>query len=46
MFTAPPATARLPFPYRPESEVLASLLGTLSGAVDWPAAVGNPPPPV
>jgi RHH-type proline utilization regulon transcriptional repressor/proline dehydrogenase/delta 1-pyrroline-5-carboxylate dehydrogenase len=39
MFTTPPAAARLPFPYRPESEVLASLLGTLSGAVDWPAAV-------
>ncbi|MBC7732830.1 MAG: L-glutamate gamma-semialdehyde dehydrogenase [Bacteriovorax sp.] len=36
--TAPPA-ARLPFPYRPEFEVLSSLLATLSGAVDWPAAV-------
>ena len=37
-FTAPPA-ARLPFPYRPEFEVLSSLLATLNGAVDWPAAV-------
>ena len=44
MFTTPSDTARLPVPYRLESEVLASLLGTLSGAVDWPAAVNTARP--
>jgi RHH-type proline utilization regulon transcriptional repressor/proline dehydrogenase/delta 1-pyrroline-5-carboxylate dehydrogenase len=39
MFSTVPPAARLPFPYRPEFEVLSSLLATLSGAVDWPAAV-------
>jgi len=39
MFITDPPAARLPFPYRPEFEVLSSLLATLSGAVDWPAAV-------
>ena len=39
MFAAPPPAARLPQPCRPESEVLATLLHTLRGAVDWPAAV-------
>ena len=39
MFSTSPPAARLPFPYRPEFEVLSSLLATLSGAVDWPAAV-------
>ena len=36
--TTTPA-ARLPFPYRPEFEVLSSLMATLNGAVDWPATV-------
>ena len=39
MFAAAPASARLPEPYRDEFEVLATLLRSLSGAVDWPAAV-------
>jgi len=39
MFTTAPPAGRLPFPYRPEFEVLALLLAPLSGAVDWPSAV-------
>ena len=39
MFTAPPAAARLPHPYRDELQVLAAMLQSLSGAVDWPVAV-------
>jgi len=40
MFVAPPSKARLPSPYRAENEVLATqLLPSLSGALDWPAAV-------
>ncbi|MES2228505.1 MAG: L-glutamate gamma-semialdehyde dehydrogenase [Pseudomonadota bacterium] len=39
MFAAAPASARLPDPYRDESEVLSALLRSLCGAVDWPAAV-------
>ncbi|ABE42370.1 L-glutamate gamma-semialdehyde dehydrogenase [Polaromonas sp. JS666] len=46
---------RLPFPYRPEGQVVASLLKSLAGALDWAAAVqpaqpwvqavrDNPPP--
>lgn len=35
----PPAQARLPSPYRAETEVLASLLHPLSGPLDWPAAM-------
>ncbi len=46
---------RLPFPYRPEADVLASHLAALSGALDWAAAAqqaqpwvqavrDNPPP--
>jgi RHH-type transcriptional regulator, proline utilization regulon repressor / proline dehydrogenase / delta 1-pyrroline-5-carboxylate dehydrogenase len=44
MFVAPPATARLPFPYRPEFEVLADLLRDLPAAVDWPAAMRSARP--
>ena len=32
------ASPRLPFPYRPEADVVASHLKRLSGALDWPAA--------
>mgnify|MGYP006969388242 FL=1 len=32
-----PSTARLPFPYRDENEVVASLLAGLAGVLDWPA---------
>jgi RHH-type proline utilization regulon transcriptional repressor/proline dehydrogenase/delta 1-pyrroline-5-carboxylate dehydrogenase len=35
----PPPQARLPSPYRPEIEVLASLLRPLAGQLDWPAAM-------
>ncbi len=35
----PPSQARLPSPYRPETEVLASLLQPLAGQLDWPAAM-------
>ena len=46
---------RLPFPYRPESDVVASHLQAMALALDWPAAVetarpwvnavrSNPPP--
>jgi RHH-type transcriptional regulator, proline utilization regulon repressor / proline dehydrogenase / delta 1-pyrroline-5-carboxylate dehydrogenase len=49
------ASARLPFPYRPESAVVASHLQQLQGALDWAAAAqtahpwvhavrSNPPP--
>src|SRR4051812_39285235 len=39
MPTAPPARARLPYPYRGEMEVVADVMAGLHGAVDWPAAV-------
>lgn len=35
----PPPQARLPSPYRPENEVLSSLLRPLAGRLDWPAAM-------
>ena len=49
------ASSRLPFPYRPESDVVTSHLRSMAGALDWPAAVeaarpwvhavrSNPPP--
>ena len=50
-----PRSPRLPFPYRPESDVVAGHLQALAGALDWPAVVeaarpwinavrSNPPP--
>ena len=39
MFSAAPASARLPHPYRDEFAVLAALLQSMQGQVDWPAAV-------
>ena len=39
MFSAAPASARLPHPYRDEFAVLAALLQSMRGQVDWPAAV-------
>ncbi len=39
MVTPPPPAARLPHPCRDEQQVLAALLQSMSGAVDWPAAV-------
>ena len=36
---APPASARLPFPYRPEDEVVAASMAALQGRLDWPAVI-------
>ena len=44
MFTAPPVCARLPYPYRPEFEVLASLMQGLAASVDWPVAMRSARP--
>ncbi|MDQ3059335.1 MAG: L-glutamate gamma-semialdehyde dehydrogenase [Pseudomonadota bacterium] len=33
-----PASSRLPFPYRPEAQIVAGALLQLAGALDWPAA--------
>ena len=38
-FPLPPARARLPFPYRPESEVVALSMQSLQGRLDWPAVI-------
>ena len=32
-------TARLPFPYRPEADVVAASLAALQGRLDWPAVI-------
>ncbi|SDN74882.1 L-glutamate gamma-semialdehyde dehydrogenase [Polaromonas sp. JS666] len=40
MFTSP----RLPFPYRPESEIVAGQLRSLAGALDWAAAAHSAQP--
>ena len=55
MLTSPPVTQRLPNPYRPEHDVVSSLLVPLQTALDWAAAaqvaqpwvqaVRNNPPP-
>jgi len=34
-FVAPPQQARLPYPYRPEVEVVEAALATLAGQLDW-----------
>ncbi len=39
-----PSPARLPFPYRPEHEVLSQMLGALQGKLDWPAVVAGAKP--
>ncbi len=44
MFAAPPVSARLPYPYRPEADVLASLMQGLAASVDWPAAIRSARP--
>ncbi|MGD9834820.1 MAG: L-glutamate gamma-semialdehyde dehydrogenase [Piscinibacter sp.] len=44
MFVAPPETARLPEPCRPEPQVLAAALQTLSGWLDWPRAAARATP--
>ena len=35
---------RLPFPYRPESQIVAQRLGSLAGSLDWAAAAKVAPP--
>jgi RHH-type proline utilization regulon transcriptional repressor/proline dehydrogenase/delta 1-pyrroline-5-carboxylate dehydrogenase len=37
-------TARLPFPYRPEAEVVAASLAVLQGALDWPGVLATAKP--
>ncbi len=44
MFSAPPVSARLPYPYRPEFDVLNSLMQGLATSADWPAAVRSARP--
>lgn len=44
MFVAPPESARLPEPCRPEAEVLAAALRSLSGRLDWPRAAARAAP--
>jgi RHH-type transcriptional regulator, proline utilization regulon repressor / proline dehydrogenase / delta 1-pyrroline-5-carboxylate dehydrogenase len=44
MFVTPTVSARLPTPYRPELEVLNSLLQGLAASVDWPAAMRSARP--
>ncbi|CAN5434891.1 bifunctional proline dehydrogenase/L-glutamate gamma-semialdehyde dehydrogenase PutA [soil metagenome] len=39
MFPIPPASTRLPHPYRDEMQVLAALAPTLAGAIHWPDAI-------
>jgi RHH-type proline utilization regulon transcriptional repressor/proline dehydrogenase/delta 1-pyrroline-5-carboxylate dehydrogenase len=39
MTPAPTPSARLPFPYRPEAEIVAASLATLSGRLDWSAVL-------
>ncbi|WP_442909309.1 L-glutamate gamma-semialdehyde dehydrogenase [Ideonella sp. BN130291] len=38
-FPAPPQRARLPFPYRPELDVVQQALQSVRAQLDWPAAV-------
>lgn len=44
MFVAPPESSRLPEPCRPEAEVLAAALQSLSGRLDWPRAAARAAP--
>ncbi|CAN5793613.1 bifunctional proline dehydrogenase/L-glutamate gamma-semialdehyde dehydrogenase PutA [soil metagenome] len=39
MFPIPPASTRLPHPYRDEMQVLEALSPTLDGAIHWPDAI-------
>ena len=40
----PPAAARLPFPYRPEAEVVAASLAVVQGGLDWPGVISAAKP--
>ncbi len=44
MFSMPSPRARLPWPYRPEAEVLTHLLESSGSALDWPAALSAATP--
>jgi len=39
VFVAGPQQARLPYPYRPEVEVVQAALATLTGQLDWSAVI-------
>ncbi len=39
-----PTTPRLPFPYRPEAEVVAEAIAALQGRLDWPAVIDTARP--
>ena len=39
----PSGAPRLPFPYRPEAEVVSAALATLQGRLDWPAVMALAP---
>jgi RHH-type proline utilization regulon transcriptional repressor/proline dehydrogenase/delta 1-pyrroline-5-carboxylate dehydrogenase len=43
-FVAPSQRARLPFPYRPEMQVVQQALRPLQAGLDWPAVVGAATP--
>ena len=36
--------ARLPFPYRTETDIVAQALAALQGALDWPAVISTAAP--
>ncbi len=44
MSTTAATPARLPFPYRPEGEVVANALARVRGSLDWPAVVATAAP--
>lgn len=44
MFTAPPPSARLPYPYRDEMDVVHGLLAPLAAGLDWTKAAGMAAP--
>ncbi len=43
-FAVPPLRARLPFPYRPEQEVLRQALAALEGRLQWPGVIDTARP--
>jgi len=44
MTTPPPAAARLPFPYRPEAEVIVTSLAAVQDGLDWPGVIAAAKP--
>jgi len=43
-FVASPQQARLPYPYRPEADVVAQALAALEGQLTWPAVIAAAAP--